>query len=502
MDTVRFVLLLCLALPGCRKPLPPRAPFAQAMREAWPAARGWQDADEAGFAAFVARLGDGVATRRCHHLDECLRDPAVNPLYDARYDAGLRLHVDCADLPYAVRAYYAFRQHLPFVFVSAVGSDEGGDVRYGHHLRPREERRWTEFLTPADLFAALPGAVHSGTYRTAPEVEGDFYPVAVRRGSVRPGSVFYDPHGHVLLVVGVRDDGLVHLIDAHPDESLTYRRFDTAFTPGPAHLGGGFKNFRPLRPAPGDPAGFTRAPAAALPDLDGVSGWDPAAWVTPDGRQATYAAWVRAALALPGTGVDPEQELREQIGGVCRAIEERAAAVALAVAAGLPRRPHPPTLPENIYGADGEWEVYASPSRDARLKAQVRELSRLLASSRQAMSAAAQVAIWQDEAARPACQVRYTGSTGAVWTLGLPDVLDRLFSLSFDPYHCPELRWGAPPGSSERGACPDDPQKARLYLDEARLRHRIDRVYGVPTPLSAGPATPEDIDPRRILGLR
>ena len=31
-------------------------------------------------------------------------------------------------------------------------------------------------------------------------------------------------------------------------------------------------------------------------------------------------------------------------------------------------------LPENIYGTTGEWELYASPSRDARLKAAFREL--------------------------------------------------------------------------------------------------------------------------------
>jgi hypothetical protein len=71
--------------------------------------------------------------------------------------------------------------------------------------------------------------------------------------------------------------------------------------------------------------------------------------------------------------------------------------------------------------------------------------------------------------------------------------------MSFDPYHCPELRWGAPAGSPERASCPDGAGKLKWYADEQRLRNRIDREYGAPTPLESGPTEVPDVDPRTIL---
>ena len=40
------------------------------------------------------------------------------------------------------------------------------------------------------------------------------------------------------------------------------------------------------------------------------------------------------------------------------------------------------------------------------------------------------------------------------------------------------------------------------YRAEQRLRNRVDRVYGVATPVTAGPEAPPDVDPRTVLGLR
>ena len=54
--------------------------------------------------------------------------------------------------------------------------------------------------------------------------------------------------------------------------------------------------------------------------------------------------------------------------------------------------------------------------------------------------------------------------------LTIDTVLDRLFALSFDPYHCPELRWGAAAGSPELSSCPDNAEKLGWYRAEQRLR--------------------------------
>ena len=74
------------------------------------------------------------------------------------------------------------------------------------------------------LFNRISSLYHSGFYRMGPTIENDdTYPIDIRPGTVRPGTVYYDPNGHVLLVYKVDANGTVHFIDGHPDNSLTYR---------------------------------------------------------------------------------------------------------------------------------------------------------------------------------------------------------------------------------------------------------------------------------------
>ena len=147
--------------------------------------------------------------------------------------------------------------------------------------------------------------------------------------------------------------------------------------------------------------------------------------------------------------------------------------------------------------------MYSTPSRDARLKAAVRQLRAFadgVATS--AIGTLVLRALWWQAGASAPCQSSYRDSSGRPVALGLDAVVDRLFALSFDPYHCPELRWGAPLGSSELASCPDDDRKRSWYDAERRLRYRIDRAYGVPTTLDDGPDQPPDVDPRRAFMRR
>ena len=52
----------------------------------------------------------------------------------------------------------------------------------------------------------------------------------------------------------------------------------------------------------------------------------------------------------------------------------------------------------------------------------------------------------------------------------------RSFS-SFDPHHCPELRWGAR-DPEELASCLGDPVKRAWYAAQDRLRNQIKRTYG------------------------
>jgi hypothetical protein len=474
-----------------------RSPLDRPMAVAWPAVNRWSERLEDEYADFVARLGAAVEARRCDRLDACLADPEANSTYEPLVDSRLRLDADCADLPYLLRAYFAFKRRLPFGFVWSTRG-QGSDPRYAAAIVPVEWRAWRDFATPRVLLRELGNRVHSGMYRTAAEIEhGDFYPVRIDRRSVRPGTIFYDPLGHVSVVARVREDGEVLLVGGTPEGNLSWKRFGSAYILGRPDLGGGFKRFRPLAL---ERRRVVRAPNAELPDYDGTTQHDPSVRQVA-GRPVGYHDWVRASLSLDDVTRDPVADLRDQVRALCRDVAERVEAVDLAVRSGVAARRHPGTLPANIYGTDGDWETYSTPSRDARMKAAFRELAtgvRAALADRPGLAPLLGVA-WAEELASPACTFTYTSSAGQPVAFTLDTVLDRLFDLSFDPYHCPELRWGAPAGSAELAACTDGPEKRRWYEAERLLRNRIDRDYGVPTTLRAGPEACPDVDVRPLL---
>ncbi len=476
-----------------------RSPLDEPTSRVWPPASRWNDRMDREWSVFIERLGAAVRDRRCTRVDRCLRDPTANSLYDPQTDARMRLDdIDCADLPYVLRGYYAFKRRLPFGFVSAVRAHRARDIRYALDVYPTHWQSWNNFPRPRDVFHGAVDLAHSGMYRTPAEVEGgDFYPVRVTPATLRPGAIYYDPNGHVLVVAEVRADGVIHLIDGHPDGSLTWRRFGVGYAIGSHRLGGGFKNFRPLR---WENHRLERTRNSELADLDPSAQWDRAQW-TVAGVAGTYHDWVRASMARADAPVDPVRDFREQVQGVCRELVDRASMIEESRASGLAAGPHPNYLPWNIYGTTGDWETWSTPSRDARIRVLFRELRDVVAAQPAGgTNRTAMRAIWNEETARAECSVRYTASTGGSVTLTMGEVLDRLFALSFDPYHCPERRWGAPEGSAELARCGDDAVKRAWYRAEQRLRNQVDRQYGVATPLTFGPEQPPDVDPRGVLG--
>lgn len=74
-----------------------------------------------------------------------------------------------------------------------------------------------------------------------------------------------------------------------------------------------------------------------------------------------------------------------------------------------------------------------------------------------------------------ACTITYLSSGKHPVTMNYDDMMKRLFKMSFDPFHCIELRWGAE--GDERASCPDGKDKSRWYSAEQRLRNQPDRTY-------------------------
>src|SRR6201986_3367128 len=82
----------------------------------------WSQADEEGYGAFVAALG----ATNCSSSESCLRNPANRWRgSDQRFKD---IDVDCAKLPYLLRAYYAWKDGLPFSYIDAISGE--GDTRF------------------------------------------------------------------------------------------------------------------------------------------------------------------------------------------------------------------------------------------------------------------------------------------------------------------------------------------------------------------------------------
>lgn len=479
----------CIGVAGCAAP---DADDDARIDELASAVGVWDAAAEDAFSAWVGRIGAARAAGECTKLNACLNDASINDL-KRDGDGALDLFADCADVPMELRAYFARKTGRPFKYVSDVAGD-GPDERYASNLRPVRFATASGASSMQSLMTNIANTVHSGFYRMAPGVEdSDTYTIRPSAHSLRAGSVFYDPNGHVLIVWKVETDGTIWTMDGHPDNSLTFGRFlEGRYAVGGRSQGGGFRNFRPQRVRDGR---VELVPNGELPDF-GDNQY---------GHGDGFVGWVRTQIAN-GPGPSPEALVNGALDQICEDLGARVRAVA--DGAAMARGPLGP-LPRNIYGADGDWEAYSTPGRDARLRASFRGVFRLLRDSVSAASGSAREALvsrhaqaWDAHVARASCRVTYENSAGSRVTLTLADVMDRIYELSFDPYHCPEMRWGAyPSNASELATCPTNDAAHRARFDaERQNRNVIDRPAVITsTGPDFGPDEAEDIDIPRLL---
>jgi hypothetical protein len=465
----------------------------------------WEQSDEIGFGRFLAALGDSG----CSSSQSCLRDPA-NPYRgsDARF---LDVDADCAKLPYLLRAYYAWKNGLPFSYVDGVAGS-----RFGHSSNRIVSRAGMVdhgggIDGPAAIRTMMDN-VYSGTFRTDAAQEGaipaDFYSPALQPGSIRPGTVIYDTNAHVGIVYRVDPSGRIYYMDAHPDFTITRSVYGPQFGQSPAALGGGLKNWRPLqlqgaRFENGALVGghYVLARNNQIPDFSLVQ----YAGTEPDGRwryrgaQLGYYEYARVAVSGGKADFNPVYELQATMGTLCNDLNDRAQAVNQAVANGISAKLHPSAIPANIYSSeDGEWEAYATPARDARLRAAFvafrQELGKLIGQwlNRDPRVVYDGLDLKRDLLAAydresQACTITILSSDKRPIPLSFDDVSHRLFAMSFDPYNCVELRWGG-----DGMGCPDQAGKRRYYALEEQARRVID-------PDSGAVAGPADADIRALI---
>ena len=231
----------------------------------------WDLANEALYAAWVEHLFDAPPeiSLSFPSLEPVLRDPNRNFLYDflnKGEDTQFPAKPDCAELSFFLRAYFAWKLGLPISYRTCnrgsassaprCGAAEINHIFVGTMVAPAIFRQVTRRLMER---------VSSGGGRTALNNEaGDFYPVALDRAALWPGTIYADPYGHTLIIVKwvpqtVQHSGLLLAVDAQPDNSVARKRFwegNFLFAKTPS-AGPGFKNYR-------------------VPFPDGAKGWRPA----------------------------------------------------------------------------------------------------------------------------------------------------------------------------------------------------------------------------------
>lgn len=469
----------------------------EALAVAWKLSKSfWSEEDEAAYSNFVEKLCDS----KHGNLNRFIKDPKANPLYGDE-DKKFYLHADCADLPYLIRAYVAYKLRLPFSYVSAISSGKGRDQRYSRGNRPKEFKDQDYFSSPQKLFSQVP-LINSGYFRMPADSEdSDHYPVKIQPGSIRSGTIYYDPDGHVAIVAKVMPDGRIRLIDGHPDQTISKPWFGAKFTRGTAANGGGFKRWRPLRYTSDGQTRRTRN--HNIPDYSATDQYQKS--YSSQGQTLSYYDYVRARLTDAKHRLDPVSEFCNMMSDLYEDICYRAVAVNVCIEKGINKRPHPGSLPWNIYGTDGLWEEFSTPSRDARLKVAFRDfydrtramVLQQYAQNRQLAMNLAATLLEKYEMLSPRFSVSYKDSTQQTKVLSFNEVCERLFRMSFDPYHSAEYRWGS--DGEELALSPDDATKIRFYQLEQRLRHQLERVYNQATPLSMGPEKPPEVSVKKWL---
>jgi hypothetical protein len=513
----------------------------------WPIRNAWSRETENLYSAWIEKLFDAPldATLSWPALHEVLRDRSRNFLHNhmGLNEDSMKMFIrpDCADLPYFLRAYFAFKMGLPFGYAKCTRGGAGQPPKCFSWWNiqnleppptsPEEDAAPPPSTTssvapvrsPLDFFrqagappakapapkaaakkprgpppkpAALApafgwylriiaDAVHSGAGRTATATDAsDFYPVPLNQDTLRPGTVYADPYGHLLVLVRRVPQtgdaaGVILAVDAQPDGTVARKRFwrgNFLFAQDPALGGPGFKRFRPVvRDKNGTLRRLNNADIAKHPQYGDFS--------LDQAKLSIEAFYDRMDDVMSPSPLDPVRAMTEAI----TSLEEQVKARVTSVENGRKYQNSgkgDASMPDGpaIFETTGPWEDFSTPSRDLRLLIAidvVRHFPDRVARrpERYAMPQGKSAAEVKAELQRvltaelSARKFTYPRSDGSQWTLSIKDVIDRVVALemAYNPNDCVELRWGAAANSAEAATCKRSaPQAQRAKMTQYR----------------------------------
>ncbi|MFT7626276.1 MAG: hypothetical protein ACI9WU_005471 [Myxococcota bacterium] len=466
----------------------------------WTSRWKWERDTENLFSLWVEALfdvpPDEQPTWRPFH--EALRNSERNLLFNhmnlgedgPRKETQMRLRPDCADFPYHLRAYFAWKMALPFAFRRC---------RRGNAKRAPTCSRETEsnqLISDQKLIVrsvqnfiqrTVGGSVHSSSPRTLPKDDrSDFYPVKMTRRSIRPGSIFADPYGHILVVAKWYPQvdgkpGVLFAVDAQPDKTVGRRRFwpgSFLFPEDGAVSGAGFKRFRPVKRTRDGRIIVRNNTWIAENPLDygdySTEQWD-------NGKAAFYEQM--DALIHPEP-MEPKVAYGAALDALTEQVERRVLSVDAAEGwkRKNPGREVEMPVASKLFQTAGPWEDYSTPSRDLRLLIAIQTVVdyprrvvkyparfHLPEGKTPAEARAALEENLMAEAGRRTFE--YTRSDGSKQTISVGDVIRRRkdMEMAYNPNDCPEIRWAAPKDSPEAATCKAHaPEAQRERMGEYR----------------------------------
>lgn len=445
----------------------------------------------------------GSVEQRLAKLERVLNDPEMNLLLHEEFAGNpcnpqptkemllvLQRVTDCHKLVMSLAAYYSLRRGLPFMF-STVRAFDGSDIRTAFATYPVATASSFDYPSVHQFFVDATVGTCTGNLRVGPFNKNselsDTCPVTITREYLIPGCLFY-MDGHVLILAKIEPTGNLRFLDAttSPTRDLyTHQGLNAVTGISPKREGDSkdpyadcFRGFRVLRypmaetDATGKVIKVRRRTDAEMAEFGfSLEQYDKLAELIHTGKI------MESGLMLTSMHQFIRYRLREPKSLVIRQLIEDFASAAedflkkremKVQAAWADRRSNGPIIfpgrgsDQNIYNAGGRWGDFSSALDDTEFRAAYFSLVEELDASLSwfdtdlnyldlsgmnihaiwTPSDLAWAILWEKKKVFEATTITITLTTGEQKVLSLADIEQRLFDLSFDPNHPPELRWG------------------------------------------------------------
>jgi hypothetical protein len=446
----------------------------------WKTTRGWNSGLETIYSSWINALFQGCDEQSSWSaLHEVTRNKDRNFLYnylslgedDPEGKNKVIMEPDCADNPFFLRAYFAWKLGLPFGYHICDRGYVGRNPQTGQWItNESSSSKSNPVLAFNSFLRSVMNGVHSGTARTSLDNEkSDYYPVSLERGALRPGTIYADPYGHTLIIVGwipqTKDHpGRLLSVDAQPDKTIAIKRFwkgNFLFNTTEVVGEPGFKAFRSIS--------FDNAKAHLIPNeaLKASAGFAP--FSLQQRKMASDVFYHTMERIINPEPLEPEAALMDLI----QALHEQLLVRVKSVANGEEYfKSNPGTvisMPSNANGiflAGGQWENFSTPNRDLRLLIAMDAVlgfpERVAGSpddfkfsifnSQENIKEKLQSLLAKKVSE---LSISYNRSDGSSQVLTIAEILKRreAFEMAYNPNDGVEIRWGAHVNSEERATC-------------------------------------------------